>query len=308
MILDEEILRLAMESGAEGFGIAPAAYDVRLSKEGFQKWIEKGLCGELEYMKRYENLRWDANALLEGAKSIISLAYPYCHADYEYPVSDYALGLDYHYVLRERTAEICRYLENCGHKWRLCVDSAPISDRAVAAAAGVGFVARNGALTIPGKGQRFFLCEIITDAHLSPTGSNEKSACRDCGLCQKACPVGAITADGIDASRCLSALTMEHKGDYTHTQLTLIERAKQSKRNLKIFGCDICRNVCPLNCVVGSGLPEFAPLETLCSLENVLEGDCSARGFSRLYKGSPLLRAGIKGLRRNLKTFSSNED
>jgi epoxyqueuosine reductase len=225
-----------------------------------------------------------------GLKRLLCAAFPYGP---ERPtpgkLSLYARGTDYHQVLRERLAPVvealsCKYL---GCRFDFYADVSPFPEVYAAALAGLGKLGQNGLLIVPGAGSFVFLGFLATDAELPETGG-EIVPCRGCGACKKACPGGAL-GEGLDQSRCLSALTQQ-RGSLTDEQTALI------KRGGMLWGCDRCQLACPENqSRTAPPLPEFAPLPDPTEAELQL----SDRAFRRTFEGRAFTWRGVQPLRRN---------
>jgi epoxyqueuosine reductase len=217
--------------------------------DAFNSWIFSQKHGGMKWMERHVELRRDPAQLLEGCQTIISLAYPYSSI---IPITPEGLRLsryshlphdDYHYRLHKLGKKIISMIQEYypDSRSRFCVDSAPILERSLAYAAGLGFFGKNNSLIMPGYGSYFYLSEILTTADLnfSPAVSLE-SQCADCRLCLDACPTGALERPyTLNASRCLSYLTIEDKKE--------IEEKVAAEMGNCFFGCDRCQEVCPHN-------------------------------------------------------------
>jgi len=237
----------AIEEGFNAVGIAPAG--VVVGRDRFEEWLAAGHCGGMSFLKRDLQKRFCPQLLLEGAESVICLAVSYApgHRDAETVgrssgfVARYARGRDYHRLLKKRCRALMDRLEHeapgfCG---RACVDSAPLAERSLAAAAGMGWIGRNGCLIVPDLGSYIVLAEIVCNLKLA-RDYPIKSQCGECDACVAACPTGALLGDGtLDAGRCLSYLTIEHRGQVDNEYL--------SDWGLRVFGCDTCQEICPHN-------------------------------------------------------------
>lgn len=292
---ESELKELCRSVGACAVGIARAAAVDCDVADRFCRWISEGRHASLDYMSRNVELRLDPRLLFPGALSIISMAFPYRPAGgYHHPlIADYALGEDYHRVLKLRLAPVVDWLSRqMGALSRVTVDSAPVLERYWAVKSGVGFVGRNHHLIVPGVGSGVFLVEIITSALLRPD-EPLVGGCADCGLCQRACPGGALLPDGtLDAGRCYSYLTIEYRGDS--------EFVPESSR--QVYGCDVCARVCPHN----SGEPpepllEFYPDHRLLKLDRLTMSKISSGDYRRLFKMSAISRVTVKKMRQIAK-------
>lgn len=313
-VMRDDVFGVLYDAGACNVGAAPAAPVAEEDMTALDNWLERGYNAGMEYMRNWRGIRHDPRLLLEGARTVISMAFPYrgCRSG----VASYALGSDYHEVLRGVLTEAVSTLrERYGGEYRICVDSAPILERYWAARCGVGVRGRNGLISVPGVGSRIFLAEIVTTLDLTESrgepvrGTDEEShgCCPDgCRRCLDVCPASALMADGrVDARRCLSYLTIEHRGGWDDTG----ERAMRTPagRNT-LFGCELCLRVCPMNPISGDSegidvLPQLRPRTDIVALrcEDVLR--MTQTEFSRIFRGSPVKRAKLAGLLRNARNM-----
>lgn len=250
----EIVRRLALEAGFDRGGIAAAVPVARL--DYVREWLDTGRAGEMYYLERHRELHGDPAALLPGARSVIVVADnyrqpceesagpppPYSPGEARGRIARYAWGRDYHRVLRKKLHHLAdRLHEAIGEPFetRVCVDTAPLVEREVAAAAGIGWIGKNTLVLHQELGSFFFLGEIITTLDLTPSGP-VADHCGSCTRCLDACPTGALDAPyRMDATRCISYLTIEHRGKVAAELQPLMEGW--------IFGCDICQDVCPFN-------------------------------------------------------------
>lgn len=304
--LKEEIRCILKDSGACAVGFAKAAPVDSREWDRFCSWLSRGDNAGMEYMHNYPDLRRDPRLLLEGAQTVISLAFSYYPPQWRPKdigtIAAYAYGRDYHKELRKllkpAVKEITAKFPEA--HFRICVDSAPVLERYWAQKAGIGIKGDNGALIIPGYGSMVFLVEIITDLAIAP----DAEACGDCGhcgACRRACPGGAIEEDGtIDCRRCISYLTIEHRGDWSLPESIATMRTEAGRKT--IFGCDICLRVCPHNRdVPSSPITAFHPSETMLSItETDILTLKTEEDLRSLAVASPLSRAGVAGLTRNV--------
>lgn len=303
-----EIIRhKLLEAGACAVGFAEAGDVAESDWNQFRQWLTRGDNAGMDYMHNYPELRRNPEGLLENAKSLVSLAFPYKpQAGRELKgISDYALYPDYHKELRKILKPVIKDFEKeiRNSHFRICIDSAPVMERYWAQKAGIGFKGDNGALIVPGLGSMVFLVEIITNLQLPPDSPNEED-CGHCGACMRACPGKAIRGDGtIDCRRCISYLTIEHNGDWNTPESQTVMNTTVGKTTL--FGCDICLKVCPHN---RESSPEIIPaLTRMNEIDNVsaeeilrIEDDAELK---RRFPDSPISRAGIIGLQRNAKNI-----
>lgn len=261
------------------------------------RWLALGRHASMTYMERYGDLRADPALLLDDARSMLCVAFSYARSARSPLFADYACGDDYHEVLRSALAPVAELMQTLvpGTHTRICIDSAPLRERYWATRAGLGFIGLNNQLIVPGIGSRVFLAEILWTAATTPDTPLPTTTCTRCGACLRACPGGALDGCGaLDSRRCLSYLTIEHRGDLPDG-LTLAGR---------IFGCDICQDVCPHNAVEPPALlPAFATRPDLLALTRDDIIDMTPETFARLFRHSPIKRAKLPSLRRNASSM-----
>src|SRR5215203_812250 len=298
----------ALEVGFDLCGIAGVESYEELSF--LSEWIDRGYHGEMHYMSRTAERRGDVRAVLPTARSVIVLGtvyntpLPYSTANTDPEVASiarYAWGDDYHAIIESRlqalVTAISRITGEFGH--RAYVDTGPVQERVYAQYAGLGWIGKNTCLINRDKGSWLFLSTIICDLPLEPDG-RALDHCGRCTMCIDACPTGAITAPyQLDSRRCLSYMTIEVKGSVPlEYRDAVAEHA---------YGCDICQDVCPWNRRAAvSDDPAWQPREGLAAprlLDLWRRPDDDLR---RLLKGSPMKRAGIRRLRRNLSVAIGN--
>lgn len=299
MKLEEYIRAQAHELGFGAVGFA--AVGPSKSFTAFQKWLAKGYCADMHYLKRHAALRSDPRKLELRTKSIIVVGARYPSEPTGCPISNFARGADYHHVLRSKLEKLAGALaKKCGGSniGRICVDSAPLLEREWAVRAGIGWIGRQGSVVNPELGCCFFLGELLVNIDLEPSQPLPPQ-CQDCRLCEKACPTGAIRPGNlIDARRCISYLTIEHKGE--------INPEIASCFGGSVFGCDRCTSVCPWNRRGKTPvMPEFdvCPSAVL-ALENLNALDMI--GFQKMFRNTPVERIGLERFRRNVKIASDN--
>ena len=294
-----------MEFGFDLCGIAPAEpdkFDGSLNR--LQEWLARGHGGEMFYLERSVAKRMDPRLVLPGARAIVSCAVVY-NTDQPYSndlprdhaaIARYAWGDDYHQVLERRLEALESWMRSeSGDDFssRRYVDTGPMSEKAIAARAGLGWIGKNTCLINQQLGSWLFLGEVITTVALEPDAP-VFDRCGTCTLCIDACPTGALLEPyQLDARKCLSYLTIEHRGD-------LPAGAAASIHN-HVYGCDVCQDVCPWNRRAAvSTDPAWQQRE---AWKPVPVAELAARTDDELraaMKGSAMKRAGVKGLRRNL--------
>lgn len=299
---DERSRAIKQKAHALGFlacGIARAEF---MSDEAprLEKWLREGSHGEMGYMANHIDLRLDPRKLVEGAKSVISLAYNYytppAQQDPEAPkISTYAYGRDYHKVVKQRLKPLVVFIqERFGDvALRTFVDSAPVLEKAWAQRSGIGWVGKHTNIIRQGAGSFFFLCEIILDLDLKPDAP-VADHCGTCRRCIDACPTDAITPYAVDGSKCISYLTIELKN--------AIPQEFAGQLNNWAFGCDICQQVCPWNRFsTPHGEPQFQARPELLGLSKEEWHGMTEVVFERLFEGSAVKRTKYTGLQRNLR-------
>jgi len=303
-------LELRELADARGFARVGIARTERLEPEAaaLQLWLDAGHQGQMTYMQETAAVRADPRhpGMLASARSaiVVAAALP--------PVVDrgvalspgrvarYALGRDYHDVLRRKLRPLSRHLRAHGHAARDVVDRMPVLERALAQRAGVGFVGKNCCVIVPGLGSHVMLGVVLTSAEL-PADEPMRERCGECRACLDGCPTRAFVAPrSLDARRCLSYLTIEHDG--------AIDEALRPGLGEWIFGCDACQDVCPWNHASARdpgmiALGRERAWHTL-DAEAVLRLD--EAGFVAATQGSPLRRAGREGLARNAALVLGN--
>ena len=310
--LTDAIKDLARQVGFARVGIAAA--DVTAGGQIFRNWLEAGYHGQMGFLRRNQVKRFHPRRLVPGARSVLSLAAGYGPNPeaVEAPaiprqavrpfVARYARGRDYHRLLKKRCRKLMDGIRQVAPDFegRAFVDSAPLAERSLAAAAGVGWIGRNGCLIVPGLGSYVVLAEIVCNLDLA-LDSPVECRCGDCDACLRACPTSACLGNSlIDARRCLSYLTVEHHGE--------VDPKLRAYWGVGVFGCDGCQEACPYNREVPPGDPELidAPNKagarrrprlhevSLAELLNWSQGDWDATT-----RGSATRRAKFEMLQRN---------
>lgn len=294
----------AISLGFSKVGFAVAEQVEAESIERYSRWIDNKMHGEMTYLERYGDVRRDPRLLLDGAKTIIVCALNYYPSQFQSPdvpqIASYALGRDYHEVVKERLMLLAQFIrENYGGQTRVCVDTAPIRERYWAVKAGLGFMGTNNQLILPGRGSYYFLGEVLTTVSFEPDDPCRES-CMSCGRCVKVCPAGAISPNGfVDASKCLSYLTIEYRGELTEG-LNLGNR---------VYGCDECQRVCPHNrAAKPTTIADFAPSAELLSLDAQSIAQMTPQQFSAIFRHSAIKRTRLAGLQRNLRACQAGEN
>lgn len=300
--LNSFIKNTARETGFTSCGIC-LAEPLQNERKRLDDWISNGFHAEMDYLSSNPHKRLDPKYLLEEVKTIITLAYYYAPNPDLIPASPFkiarfALGKDYHFILKDKTQELVDAIQllTGPFRYRIVTDSAPLPEKAWAVKSGMGWIGKNTLLQIPGKGSWFLLSEILTDLTIEPDLPFSGQHCGNCNRCIEACPAGAIIAPYIlDARKCLSYLTYEKKGGFPPA-ITL---------HGCLYGCDICQEVCPFNQtpppVENSWL---VPNPALAAMSRSDWHDLDEHGFNTLFRDSGIKRGGYARLVRNLKTIN----
>jgi len=292
---------MAKKHGFEYCGISKAGFLEREAPR-LEAWLNKGAHGKMSYMENHFDKRLDPTKLVPGAKSVVSLLYNYfpekdlaqeepSHAK----LAKYAYGQDYHFVIKDKLKLLLHELrEEIGEiEGRVFVDSAPVMERQWAAKSGLGWVGKNTLLINKESGSFYFLAELIIDLELEADGPI-KDYCGTCTRCIDACPTDAITPYELDASKCISYLTIELKEG--------IPEEFKGKMGNWAFGCDICQDVCPWNRFSKPHQEEaFQPSTELLELFNSNWQDLTEEVFGRAFRKSAVKRTKIEGFKRNLE-------
>lgn len=306
--LAADIKAWGLELGFDEIGIADI--DLGEAEAGLQAWLDAGCHGEMDYMYKHGLKRTRPAELVPGTLRVISARMSYLRGgktpagillDPEKAyVSRYALGRDYHKVLRSRLQRLAeRIFQAAPHGYRVFVDSAPVMEVALAEKAGLGWRGKHSLLLSRQAGSFFFLGEIYTDLPL-PTARPVDGHCGSCSACLAACPTGAIVAPfKVDARRCISYLTIELKGAIPEEFRPLIGN--------RIYGCDDCQLVCPWNRFARhSSVSDFTPRHGLDGATLVELFLWSKEIFEERTMGSPIYRIGYERWLRNIAVALGN--
>ncbi len=310
----------ARRLGFEACGIARAE---RLDAEAerLEAWLEAGRhggpAGAMRWMENHFEKRVDPRRLVEGAESVVSVLHSYYQP--EHPdasavgpehgpdavgrISRYAWGDDYHAVLKAKLFALFAWLEGqVGEvNGRAFVDSAPVLDKVWAERAGLGWIGKSTMLLSPRLGTFTFVGELIVDVPLPPDDPFAADHCGSCTRCLDACPTGALDRPyEIDAERCISYLTIEHRG-------AELPEGTGSEVGNWVFGCDICQDVCPWNKFARpTAEPRFLPREGMPDTELREWAELDLDAFRERFRGSPVKRAKYEGFQRNVRAALRN--
>ncbi len=302
-----EIKARARELGFDLCGIAPASDHPELAF--FREWLDRGYAGDMAYLNRSADRRADVRHVIPSARTVIVTATIYntsrpysteCADPGRAHIARYAWGDDYHDVIGGRMQRLLDWMRAespQAFEARAYVDTGPVQERVYAQYAGIGWIGKNTCVISPQKGSWIFLAEIICSLDLE-CDRPALDQCGTCTLCIEACPTKAIVAPGVlDSTRCISYLTIEQRGD--------IPEAHREAIGTRVYGCDICQEVCPWNAAPPvSDDPAWQPRP---DWDGVSVADLAARSDDELRRGmkkSAMLRTKISGLRRNLRAAS----
>ena len=325
--MEARIVQLGMCMGFSTVGIADLALE--REAEGFQAWIEAGHHGEMEYMARHGSKRWQPDELQPGTQSVICVALDYSprHDAGSAPsplagegwgegavasaqtaaknnqayISRYALGRDYHKVLRSKLQAFAEAIKHeiAPHEFRVFTDSAPVLEIPLAVKAGLGWRGKHTLLLSRERGSIFFLGEIYTSLKLA-SPEPQSDHCGSCTACIDVCPTKAITGPHrLDARKCISYLTIELK--------TAIPVEFRKAIGNRIYGCDDCQLICPWNKFARKAtVPDFEPRNGLDSATLVELFAWTEADFNERLQGSPIRRIGHERWLRNVAVALGN--
>lgn len=316
-----ELARVGHDAGLLRLGI------VRLDHAGFapsraalDRYLAQGREGEMEFVRRSADVRKDPALMLEGARSMLVAVVPYrSEANNDgAAIARYARSSDYHTVVHERLEVLEAALAELVPAARvlICVDTKPVFERAAAALAGLGFIGKHGCVIVPGLGSWFVLGAMLTTAVWrgpDAVGEDEPTlaqarwqACGSCTRCLDACPTDAFTAPGeLDPRRCISYLTIEHRGG--------IEESLAASMGDRMFGCDVCQQVCPYNAAPDreARIPDAAwlpaPIGPFRSTDPWRLVDIGSATYRAWAKHTPVRRVPRRSMRRNALVVLGNE-
>ncbi len=310
----ETLQQWAKQLGFQQLGISDI--DLSTTEKSFKQWLTNKFHGDMEWMQRHGNKRTRPAELEPGTISIISVRMNYRplqthdpimilnHPERAY-ISRYALGRDYHKMMRKRLQKLAKKIEESlssqqtGFNYRVFVDSAPVMEKPIAAKAGLGWVGKHTNILNQDAGSWFFLGEIYTNLPLSPS-KPAKDHCGNCVACIDICPTKAIIKPYmLDARRCISYLTIEHKG-------VIPEEFREAIGN-RIYGCDDCQLICPWNRFAQTAsMADFA-IRNQLDIASLLDLFAwSEAQFLKNMEGSPIRRIGFERWQRNIVVALGN--
>lgn len=298
----------AQKLGFQQIGISDINLEVAEAR--LQQWLANKFHGSMNYMEKHGEKRSRPGILLPGTVRVISVRMDYLPENdgmignlqqrQKAYIARYALGRDYHKVLRQRLKQLAEQIQqHVSHQYRVFVDSAPVLEKAIAEKAGLGWIGKNTLVINQKAGSWFFLGEIYTDLPL-PIDESATNHCGSCQSCLKICPTEAIVAPyQLDARRCISYLTIENKGPIPIEFRPLIGN--------RIFGCDDCQIICPWNKFARhSQESDFKPRHVFSDAQLIDLFQWSEAEFLKNTEGSAIRRTGYEGWLRNLAVALGN--
>jgi epoxyqueuosine reductase len=295
--------------GFDACGIAPAADHPELPF--LREWLDRGYAGDMAYLERSADRRADVRHVLPSARTVIVTATVY-NTDRPYStecadrglaqIARYAWGDDYHDVIGRRLEALLAWMRTASSEpfeGRAYVDTGPVQERVYARYAGIGWIAKNTCVINAQLGSWIFLGEILCSLPLA-IDAPAVDQCGTCTLCIEACPTQAIVAAGVlDSTRCISYLTIEHRGD--------IPEMLQSGIGSHVYGCDVCQEVCPWNAIAPrSDDPAWQPRAAWDRVDLTTLAGRADDELDRALHGSAMRRTKARGLRRNTAIALSN--
>ena len=314
MSLSDDIKHKAIEFGFDLVGITDVSPINAKDIELFAAWLKSGFAGQMDYMHRNLDKRFNPSELLENAHSIIIVGLNYKPPEQKLTpltekvptgkIASYAQYEDYHSFIKERLRKLIDLISSIAGQnlqFKICVDSVPLAERALAVRAGLGFIGKNHMLIHPKLGCQIFFGEIITNLKLPPDKPTTQN-CSNCMKCIETCPTGALLFDGqFDATKCINYLTIEYKGEIPSDLANLIGG--------RLFGCEECIIACPYQ----KGAPtcrnkqfKFDPDRAELSLQEILS--LNTELFAVKFSDSVIKRPGLDRLKRNARICLANID
>ncbi len=294
------IRKEAFNLGFDLIGIVPLR-QLDEHKEHLHSWLDKKMNADMFFLSRDKDKRTDPRKLFPGANSVIVTGlnyFPPILQDGDLPlISKYAYGEDYHFVIKEKLRKLLDFIISLDPSatGKICVDSSPVLEKAWAHEAGLGWIGKNSLLINRERGSFIFLGEIFLNIDLESYTQVQPDYCGNCSLCIETCPTGAINDNRtIDAGKCISWLTIERKSE--------IPDEFRGKLKNRIFGCDICQDICPWNNgITPHKTDQFRISDDVRKMSLEEWKNLTSEKFEKLFRRSPLKRAGYKKITDNIK-------
>ena len=299
-ISSKSIKKKAEELGFQKVGIARAEKTPQ-EKSDLDSWLMQGNHASMAWMMNRKDERGNIHKYFPEARSVIAVGMNYytgndqdnLRSDYKF--SNYAWGDDYHTVLKKQLYQLLKWIKENNSKVKgvVCVDTSPVMDKVWAQRGGLGWVGKHTNLISRDLGSWLFLGELILDLELDYDAPFEEDLCGTCLACIESCPTQALEEYKIDAGKCISYLTIEHRGELPESQSDL---------HGWIYGCDICQEVCPWNekFAIESKKDEFQPRKEIVEFISEDWDSLDEDSFKRIFKDSAVKRTKYVGLKRNI--------
>ena len=307
MITSDIIKEKAIELGFHKVGIAKAA-KTEQEQERLDEWLDQKKHADMEWIENRKSERGNIFNYFSEAKTVISLGMNYyvgkeqSDLTSDFKFSNYAWGDDYHLVIKSKLFSLLEFIKNKkpNVKGLVCVDTAPIMEKVWAQRAGLGWQGKHTNLISTDFGSWLFLGEIIIDFELEPDDPFTKDLCGSCTACIDACPTHALGEYELDSGKCISYLTIEHRGDFIEGHDDL---------DGWIYGCDICQEVCPWNISFSKISEEkyFEPRTDIINNTDQKWLEIDQEKFSTIFKKSAAKRTKLMGLKRNIKSVNESK-
>lgn len=308
MISSATLKECAARIGFAACGVAPAGPVDPQHAEELKAWLAEGCYGDMEYLARNVDKRLDPRLLVEGARSVVSVAVNYYPGEEGFGgdteenawrLARYAYGTDYHEVVKQMLRRLLAGLGlEEGTDGRAFVDTAPVDEKYWAIRCGLGWRGRNSLLVIPGAGSFFFLGELILTHECDVYDEPQRNRCGKCHACLDACPTQALRGDGtMDARKCLSYLTIEYRGGLSE------ETGK--KMTPCFYGCDRCAEACPWNIRFArpTDIAALQPRPSILAMKPEDWRHLTREKYQELFRKSAVKRAKFEGLTRNISAM-----
>jgi len=301
-ISSESIKKKAQELGFQKVGIARADPTPK-ERNDLEAWLDQGRHATMGWIQKRKDERGNIHTYFPEAKSIISVGMNYhvgkgqndIKSDLKF--STYAWGDDYHDVLKKRLFQLLKWIKESQTEIKgiVCVDTSPVMDKVWAQRAGLGWLGKHTNLITQDFGSWIFLGELILDIKLGYDPIFDEDLCGSCTACIDACPTQALDEYQIDAGKCISYLTIEHRGKFPEDQPEL---------HSWVYGCDVCQEVCPWNQKFArkSDRSEFQPRQEILDRTKEDWKKLTEKKFREIFKGSAVKRTKFAGLKRNIES------
>ncbi len=299
--LTNNIKKISHDLGFDIIGISSSNIDNNNPNQRLEKWLSLGYHASMNWIENRKEERKNIFKYFPDVKSVLSFGFNYYSgsnsSSENYKISNYAWGDDYHVIVKEKLYEILSFIKSYNEdiKYRVCVDTSPIMEKHWGQNAGLGWIGKHTNLINRNLGSWFFLGEILIDLDLEYDQPFIEDLCGTCVKCIDACPTDALSPYILDSNKCLSYLTIEHKGEINDNYSNSLDGW--------IYGCDICQEVCPWNVKFSkiSSEEKFFKRESIQSMQDQKYEKFSKEDYTEIFKKSSVKRTGYKGLKRNIE-------